>query len=149
MKTLRKTLSTLWTTGVLYAYAVMPAFAAGTSGQVLGEGEPGGAIDISGGSIPGSQLADLTVGQLISTFIRVLLIAAAVVFFFWLVLGGIKWIMSGGDKARVESARDQVTHALIGLVIVFSAFAIAQLIKVLFDVNLFDLQIELAPAPTP
>lgn len=105
-----------------------------------------GKIDIGGGAIS-DVLAALTIGQIISTIIRVLLIAAAVVFFLWLVLGGIRWIMSGGDKARVETARDQVTHALIGLVIVFSAFAIARLIDVLFGVNLFELQIQRPAGP--
>lgn len=133
MKTLRKTLSTLWATGLFYVYSAAPALAAGDSNQA---GKPG-EINIGGAAF--GDLGTLTVGQILSGFIRVLLIAAAVVFFLWLVLGGIKWIMSGGDKARVEGARDQVTHALIGLVIVFSAFAIAQLIKVLFDVDILNL----------
>ncbi|MBI2590350.1 MAG: hypothetical protein HYW33_00510, partial [Candidatus Blackburnbacteria bacterium] len=58
-----------------------------------------------------------------------------------LVLGGIKWITSGGDKNKTEEARQQITSALVGLVVVFSAWAIAQLIRILFDVDLFNLTI--------
>lgn len=84
-------------------------------------------------------LGDLTMEQIISTAILLVLIIAAVVFFFILVIGGIRWIVSGGDKANTEAARGQITAGLIGLVIVFSAWAIAELINVFFGVNIFDL----------
>ena len=67
------------------------------------------------------QLGKLEVPTLVSGFIRMSMIVAAIVFFFMLVVGGIKWIMSGGDKASTEGARNQITAALVGLVIVFSA----------------------------
>ncbi len=78
---------------------------------------------------------------LVSTAIRALLIVAAVVFFFMLVIGGIKWILSGGDKGKTEEARNQITAALVGLVIVFSAWAIAQLINAFFGVNILKLDL--------
>jgi len=53
-----------------------------------------------------------------------------------LVIGGIKWIASGGDKAQTESARNQITAALVGLVIVFAAWAILALIKVFFGIDI-------------
>lgn len=95
-------------------------------------------------SAPG-KLGDFTVPGIISGFVKLLVIGAAIIFFFWLVLGGIKWIMSGGDKTKTEEARNQITAALIGLVIVFSAWAITQLITVLFGVNLFELKFEEFP----
>lgn len=97
-------------------------------------------IDLRKGAV--GDLATLTVSGIISTLIRVLVVVAAVLFFVWLVLGGIKWITSGGDKGKTEEARQQITAALVGLVVVFSAWAIAQLIKILFGVDLFDLKIE-------
>jgi hypothetical protein len=61
-----------------------------------------------------------------------------------LVLGGIRYITSGGDKGSTESARSQITAALIGLVIVFSAWAIINLVKLFFDVDILNLQIQSA-----
>lgn len=133
----KKIIKNLWKASTVYSYAALPFFAG--AGQVL-PAETETTIDIEEGAL--GQIGTFSVGQIISAFVSVLLIAAAVVFFFWLVLGGIKWIMSGGDKARVEGARDQVTHALIGLVIVFSAFAIARLVDVLFGVDIFNLTIK-------
>ena len=93
------------------------------------------AVDLT----PGDNFASLenvTVPSIISGAITLVLVAAGVIFFFMLIYGGIKWIMSGGDKANTESARNTVTAALIGLVIVFSAWAIAQLIGFLFGVSI-------------
>ncbi|MEK7525944.1 MAG: pilin [Patescibacteria group bacterium] len=87
---------------------------------------------------------NLTIASLISGLITFALVIAAIVFFFMLVIGGIKWILSGGDKGQTESARNQITAALVGLVIVFSAWAIAQLIKAFFGVDIFTLELPTA-----
>lgn len=93
---------------------------------------------------PGSgfeQLGSLTVAGIVSALIRLTVVIAAIVFFFILVIGGIRWIASGGDKANTEAARNQITAALVGLVIVFAAWAIVALINTFFHVNIFSLSI--------
>ncbi|HBL51948.1 MAG TPA: hypothetical protein DDZ05_01835 [Candidatus Blackburnbacteria bacterium] len=87
------------------------------------------------------ELGNITVAGLISSGIKLALIIAAVVFFFMLVVGGIRWILSGGDKGKTEEARNQITAALVGLVIVFSAWAITQLIRALFGVDILNLNL--------
>jgi len=86
-----------------------------------------------------NALGDLTLPNIVSGLIRGALVVAAIVFFFILVIGGIKWIASGGDKAATEGARNQITAALVGLVIVFAAWAIVALINTFFGVNIFSL----------
>lgn len=98
-------------------------------------------INLKPGGDLGSKLQNLTAGGIISTALRLILVIAAIVFFFILVIGGIKWIMSGGDKAQTEGARNQITAALVGLVIVFSAWAIASLIGTFFGISIFDLKL--------
>lgn len=89
-----------------------------------------------------ASLGSLKAGDIVSALARIFIVVAAVVFFFYLVIGGIRWIMSSGDKAATEAARNQITAALIGLVIVFAAWAIIQLISVFFGgINLFNLTI--------
>ena len=88
-----------------------------------------------------ANLKNLTIPSLISGLIRLTLLVAAIVFFFILVVGGIKWIISGGDKAQTEAARNQITAALVGLVIVFAAWAIAKLIETFFGVNILQVDI--------
>lgn len=65
-----------------------------------------------------------SISSLITAIVSVLLIIAAMAAFLYLVIGGIQWITSGGDKAGMESARNKITHAIIGLIIVASAYAI-------------------------
>jgi TRAP-type C4-dicarboxylate transport system permease small subunit len=84
-------------------------------------------------------LGGLTVPAIISGLIRFTVVVAAIVFFFILVLGGIKWIASGGDKQQTETARNQITAALVGLVIVFAAWAIVALINTFFNIDIFSL----------
>jgi len=88
-----------------------------------------------------ASLGGLTIPGLISALIRLTVVIAAVVFFFILVIGGIKWIASGGDKGQTEAARSQITAALVGLVIVFAAWAIVALINTFFHVDIFSLAI--------
>lgn len=83
----------------------------------------------------------LTFSRVISFGITMLLIFASLLFFFMLVIGGIRWIMSGGEKANVENARKQITNALIGLAIIFVAWAIIRLLATVFGVNILTLPI--------
>lgn len=85
-----------------------------------------------------ASIYDASIGDWISWAITIVLIVAAVIFFFMLVIGGIRWITSGGDKANTEGARNQITAALIGLIVVFAAWAIATLIGNVFGVSIFE-----------
>ncbi len=87
------------------------------------------------------SLPNITIPGIVSGAINLVLVLAALVFFFMLVWGGVRWIMSQGDKGNVENARNQITNALIGLAIIFAAWAIMKLIETLFGVSIFNLSI--------
>lgn len=80
-----------------------------------------GTIDIAG------QVKGFFGFQCISHFVfrlvDVALIGGGLLLLALLVWGGIEWITSGGDKGKVESARNRITNALIGLTIVAAAYA--------------------------
>ncbi len=86
-------------------------------------------------------LGKLTFASIVSGAISLVMLVVALVFFFILIWGGLKWVMSEGDQKAVEGARNQITNALIGLAIVFAAFAIMKLIETIFGISLFKLQI--------
>ena len=90
----------------------------------------------------GGKVSGIEAGDLVSGALQFILVSAAIIFFLMLVVGGVKWIISGGDKAHTEGARNQITAALVGLVIVFSAWAIASLVNAFFGINIFDLTIK-------
>ncbi len=81
-------------------------------------------------------LKNLTIPGMVSGAISLVLVVVSLIFFFILVLGGLKWITSGGDEKKVAAARGQITNALIGLVIVFAAWAIMKLIGTVFGIDI-------------
>jgi len=90
-------------------------------------------------AVPTDQFnTDLTLGGLVSWAMTAILVVAAIAFFFMLILGGIRWILSGGDKANTESARNQVTAAIIGLIVVFGAYVVINFVSTVFGINVFD-----------
>ncbi len=101
-------------------------------------------INLRPGEGLATNLQNLTFGNVVSAAILLVLIVAAIIFFFMLVIGGVRWITSGGDKAATEAARGQITAALVGLVIIFAAWAIIQLINTFFGVDIFTLNIPTA-----
>lgn len=68
------------------------------------------------------------IGDIIGKVIVFALIAAALIALFFLIWGGIKWILSGGDKAKVEAARNTLIAAIVGLIITFLAFFLLQIV---------------------
>jgi hypothetical protein len=77
-------------------------------------------------------------GTLVSGLIGILLTVATIFTFAQLVQAGLEWISSGGDKSNVESARNHITNAIMGLFIVFAAWAIFILILRFFGITATD-----------
>lgn len=63
--------------------------------------------------------------QFIITLLFVIGIVIAVAF---LIFGGIRWVLSGGDKTKVEAARGHIVASIIGLVIIAASFLIFSLV---------------------
>jgi hypothetical protein len=83
----------------------------------------------------------LSLGSVLGFVITIAFIIAVLISLLFLVWGGIKWITSGGDKTGVETARNQIIAAIIGLIIVFLAFFILNLVLGLFNLSLFQLKL--------
>lgn len=66
-------------------------------------------------------------GGLLNGVLSFVLVIAALLVFFYLILGGIEWITSGGDKGKTEAARNKITAAVIGLIILAASYAVLTL----------------------
>jgi cytochrome c biogenesis factor len=95
---------------------------------------------------PGNNFHIQNIGTLISSVANILLIVAAIAAFLFLVLGGLQWITSGGDKAGMEQARNKITHAIVGLIIVAAAYAIMLLVSNFLGLNVFGSELQLPQA---
>lgn len=91
-----------------------------------------------------ATLCNLTTGDfggLVGTFITLLFVVATLIALGFLVFGGIKWILSGGDKTAVEGARNTIVAAIVGLVIVFLSYFILNIVLGFFDIDINNLEI--------
>lgn len=78
----------------------------------------------------------VTLGKIIRigvTFLLVAITITALIFFIW---GGIQWITSSGDKAKVEAARKRLVYAVIGLIVAFASYFIINLVGFFFGLKL-------------
>lgn len=81
------------------------------------------------------------VGKLISSIGGLFFIFSFFLTFLYLLTGGVSWLTSGGDKAKLAEARDKITNALIGLVIVAAAYAVFALVGQFFGLDVKALKI--------
>ena len=93
-----------------------------------------------------SNMKITDIGKLISSAISVAFIVAGILTFVFLVIGGIEWLTSGGDKTKTEQARNRITAALVGLAIIAASWALMQLISAFFGINVFEGNIQLPTA---
>lgn len=76
-----------------------------------------GAIGCSGPNI-------LAAGGFVTSAINVVLVISGIIAVLMVIIGGLRYTLSGGDSAGLKSAKDTIMYALIGLAIVLLAFAI-------------------------
>ncbi len=99
-------------------------------------------------SIGGAKGADAgrggeALGGIISGIVGALFIAGFLLAFLTMLFGGLNWITAGGDKTKLETARNQITNAVVGIIIVGAAYAITTLVA-----NFFGFDLATLPIPT-
>ena len=82
-------------------------------------------------------------------FVELLLFLGVALALIFVIVGGIKWSMSSGDKQALASAKATTTFALIGLVLLLSVFFIVQAIQNFYGVKLVRSYSPPAPACVP
>jgi hypothetical protein len=99
-------------------------------------------IDAMLGSGPGN----LTLAVLLARLFRMIMVLgglALLLFFAW---GGVNWITAGGDKGKVEEAKNRLTNAVLGMAVLVATIAIAIVLSRVFGIDLLNPTI---PEPTP
>jgi len=82
--------------------------------------------------------------RLLSALINFGLVAGTLAFVFMLLIGGYQWITSGGDKDALQKAKNRISHALIGLIVMLSLYAFLSLLSGFLGFNLLKLNL---PSP--
>ena len=82
----------------------------------------------------------INIGNLITALVSVFLVLATIAALLYFVLGGLSWIVSDGEKAKLEQARNKITQAILGLIVVASAWAIWSLVGNFFGLDVTKMQ---------
>lgn len=64
--------------------------------------------------------------SIVSIVIETLIYVLGIISVIMIIIGGLRYTLSGGDKAGVTGAKNTIMYALIGLVVAISAFAIVK-----------------------
>lgn len=89
------------------------------------------------------MLRDLLEGgnamEIISVFIALALIAATILSLIFIIIGGISFILSGGNEEKIKKAVHSIRYSIIGLIVAFIAYFL-----VLFIARLLDIPFQLS-----
>ncbi len=65
-----------------------------------------------------------TLGSVVAAVIKGFLGLLGIIFVFLIVLAGYNWMTSGGDEEKINKAKDSLSRAIIGIIIIIGAYAI-------------------------
>ena len=71
----------------------------------------------------------------ITNIVNILLFLAGAVAVIVLIIGGIRYVISSGDSGQVQSAKNTILYAVVGLVVVIMAYAIVNFVINQFQGN--------------
>ncbi len=72
----------------------------------------------------GAQPTERTMPQIVATIISALLGLLGIIFVVLIIYAGYSWMTASGDEEKVKKAKDTLTQAVIGLIIITAAYAI-------------------------
>ncbi len=78
---------------------------------------------------------DVTPNELIAFIINAIIVIGIVLSLIFLLYGGVRWILSGGDKGKIDTARSTIVAAIVGLIIVILAYVIINAVLYIFTGN--------------
>ena len=92
-----------------------------------------------------ATIADL--GGLFGRVTGMVLALAGIVLFIFLLIGGFRFITSGGDPKAVDSAKKTITYAVGGLVVMLLSYLFLLIIRQVTGVDVTKFNILLQPSP--
>jgi len=82
---------------------------------------------------PTPQFGNLA--SIVNAFVTPILTLAGIALFLFMVIAGFKYMASGDDPKAKDSAKGQLTSAIIGFVIIFAAYWILEIVAAVFGVE--------------
>lgn len=95
------------------------------------QGLPGADVKLYGD-------ADRGFGSFIGGILGMAMVLAALLVLIYLMWGAIEWISAGGDKSKIEKARNRMTQAVIGIIVLASTLAIFNVLQRFLGISVIN-----------
>ena len=79
-------------------------------------------------AIGGKFSADATIADIVNAAVPYVFTFAGLLLLIYLIYGGYGLMTSGGDPKKTAAAREKITYALVGFLVVFTAFWVTQIL---------------------
>ncbi|MFZ1458486.1 MAG: hypothetical protein WAT17_01240 [Candidatus Saccharimonadales bacterium] len=106
---------------VMLALMMVPLVALSVSNVAFAQGGLQGGADAAKGDNVASDL--MGNGGVFQTVTNILLFIIGAVSVIMLIIGGIRYVVSGGDQSAVTAAKNTILYAIVGIVVAFLAYA--------------------------
>lgn len=127
IQTLKKNIALL-ITAVVVALSAGIMVPAPSSAVDLNDRLSCGANELGVSTVSGcetsNEAADTSIDELITNIVNIFSVIVGVIAVIMIIIGGFRYVTSGGDSSNVTSAKNTIMYAIIGLIIV----ALAQII---------------------
>jgi len=87
-----------------------------------------GASSAQGTNTPASLFGDGSNQGLFKTIVNVMLFLVGAVAVIMLIIGGVRYVVSGGDQNNVTAAKNTILYAIIGIIVAVLAFAVVNFV---------------------
>jgi len=77
----------------------------------------------------------LSVAGIFSTVANVLIFLVGAISVIVLIIGGLRYVVSGGNPAQVQGAKNTILYAIVGIVVALAAFAIVSFVLAQFKIK--------------
>ena len=91
-----------------------------TSATALSGGVSGGAASARGDDQPAVLFGD---GGIFAQITNVMLFIIGAISVIMIIIGGLRYILSGGDSANVSAAKNTILYAIVGIIVALLAYA--------------------------
>ena len=86
-------------------------------------------------TLPGSET---TFPEWIAKIVNGVMVMSALLLLVYLLWGGISWISAGGDSSKIQAARDRITQAVIGIIVLAASIAIFMLLQGFLGISILN-----------
>jgi hypothetical protein len=106
------------------------------------------AIRADLGGSPTAAASGVTFATYFVYLWRVIIFVGGLIVIVFLIQGAIDWIGSGGEKGKVEKAREKITNSIVGMIILLGSFLLISFIGSAIGYDLLNPQLPTAGTQT-